>query len=379
MDKQRIAFIGLGVMGSGMASRLIESGYDVTLYNRTRSKAEEVAKLGAHVRSTPREAAAEAQVVMLSLADEAAVRCALYGEDGACKTLPAGSFILDMSTVSPKFARKSAEKGRELGYRVLDTCVLGNPKHARDGELRVMVGGLAAEFEEVRPLLECIGKDVALVGENGGGATMKLVLNMLMGVQMPALAEAVAYGEKAGLPRKLVLEMIAKSGYSSPVMSFRCGMMGARSFQHAAFKLGLMRKDLMLVLAEAAELGVPLPVSESAYAMLTAAKQRGLGELDVSAIMAFQEEISGIKDYPWPLNEDGTPRAGGPPPAMGPGGRPPGAQGGPPPGMGGMGGPPPGVGGMGGPPPGITAAGGPPEGMRRPGPPPTRPEGEPGS
>jgi len=125
---------------------------------------------------------------------------------------------------------------------------------------------------------------------------------MLMGVQMPALAEAVVFGERAGLPRDKILRMIAGSGYSSPMMNFRCPMIGERAFRKAAFKLRLMRKDMMLVLADAQELGVPMPVAESAYAMLTAANQQGLGDLDVSAVVAFQERLTGMDDYPWPLD-----------------------------------------------------------------------------
>ena len=137
------------------------------------------------------------------------------------------------------------------------------------------------------------------------GATMKLVLNMLMGVQMPALAEAVVFGEQAGIPRDKILQMIAGTGYSSPVMTFRCPMIGERKFENAMFKLGLMRKDMMLVLEQSQELSVPMPVTESAYAMLTAAKAQGLGDLDVAAIVALQERMSGMTEYPWPGEGDG--------------------------------------------------------------------------
>jgi 3-hydroxyisobutyrate dehydrogenase len=129
---------------------------------------------------------------------------------------------------------------------------------------------------------------------------MKLVLNMLMGVQMPALAEALVFGEAAGLPREAMLKLINGSGYSSPVMNFRCAFIEQRSFEKAAFRLKLMRKDMKLMLAESQGLSVPLPVSEAAYAMLTAATQQGLGELDVSAIVAFMERMAGIDKYPWP-------------------------------------------------------------------------------
>ena len=298
-NDRKIAFIGLGVMGAGMASRLAENGYDITVYNRTRSKADEVGELGAKVADTPADAAKDADVVMISLADQNVVSKVIFDEDGIFETLGAGSYVLDMSTVTPEFARELNGKAREAGYRHLDTCVLGNPMHARQGELRVMAGGDEGDFKAVEPLLEAVGKEVTYLGEAGMGATMKLVLNMLMGVQMPALAEAVVFGERAGLDRAKILEMISKSGYSSPVMSFRCAVMAARNFEFAAFKLGLMRKDMTLVLGESQKLGVPMPVSESAYAMLTAAQQQGLGDFDVAAILAFQERMTGM-DYPWP-------------------------------------------------------------------------------
>jgi 3-hydroxyisobutyrate dehydrogenase len=291
-NDRKIAFIGLGVMGAGMASRLAENGHDITVYNRTRSKADEVGALGAKVADTPADAAKDADVVMISLADQNVV----------------SKVVFDMSTVTPEFARELNGRAREAGYKHLDTCVLGNPMHARQGELRVMAGGDEADFKAVEPLLEAVGKEVTYLGEAGMGATMKLVLNMLMGVQMPALAEAVVFGERAGLDREKILEMISKSGYSSPVMSFRCAIMGARNFEFAAFKLGLMRKDMMLVLGESQKLGVPMPVSEIAYSMLTAAQQQGLGDLDVAAILAFQERMTGM-DYPWPGSAEGE--AGG--------------------------------------------------------------------
>jgi 3-hydroxyisobutyrate dehydrogenase len=299
-DKQRIAFIGLGVMGNGMACRLVESGYDVAVYNRTRAKAEEVEKLGARVGDSPADAAREADVVMLSLANQEIVGRMLFDADGVFETLPAGGYILDMSTVPPDFPREVAARASEAGHHALDACVLGNPMHARQGEMRVMAGGEEGDFRTVEPLLGVLGKEVTYLGGSGMGATMKLVLNMLMGVQMPALAEAVVFGERAGLNREQVLEMISKSGYSSPVMGFRCAIMGQRNFEFAAFKLGLMRKDMTLVLGEAQKAGVPMPVTESAHAMLTAAQSQGLGDLDVAAMLAFQERMSGVHAYPWP-------------------------------------------------------------------------------
>jgi 3-hydroxyisobutyrate dehydrogenase len=301
-DKKRIAFIGLGNMGGGMAARLTESGYPMTVWNRSAEKAKPIEELGATVASTPAEAAKDADVVMTSLANQAAVADVLWGDDGVFGSLKKGGYILDASTIPPDFARELSDKAKENGYKALDSCVYGAPMHARSGELRVMVGGEQEDFNAVEDILATIGgKELAYLGPSGLGATMKLVVNMLMGVQMPALAEAVVFGEKAGLPRDAILNMIAGSGYSSPVMSFRCPMMAKREFDKPAFRLSLMRKDMMFVLAESQRLGIPLPVSESAYAMLTGAEAQGLGDLDVAAIIAFQERISGMNDYPWPI------------------------------------------------------------------------------
>ena len=299
-EKPRIAFIGLGVMGNGMACQLTESGFPVAVYNRTRSKAEDVEKLGARVADSPADAARDAQVTMLSLADQTIVDRMVFGDDGVAGALPEGGYLVDMSTVPPDYAKEQPERVSGYGYKAMDACVLGNPFHARQGELRVMVGGDEADAEALQPIFETIGKQVTYLGPNGMGATMKLVLNMLMGVQMPALAEAIVFGESAGLPRDKILEMISGSGYSSPVMDFRCGIIGQRNFDFAAFKLGLMRKDMMLMLDECKKLGVPMPVSESAYAMLTAAKAQGLGEKDIAAIVAFQERLAGMTGYDWP-------------------------------------------------------------------------------
>jgi 3-hydroxyisobutyrate dehydrogenase len=300
VEKQHIAFIGLGMMGNGMACRLADQGFPLTVYNRTRDKAAEVEKLGARIGDSPADAVRDADVVMVSLADQNVVSALLHGEDGALAALRPGGYVVDMSTVPPDFARSEAERLEAGGHHRLDACVLGNPFHARSGDLRVMIGGTQADADALDNIFTTIGKDVALMGPNGMGATMKLVLNMLMGVQMPALAEALVFGEAAGLPRERMLKMISGCGYSSPVMDFRCAIIEQRNFDFAAFKLGLMRKDMMLMLAESHKYSVPMPVSEASYASLTAARQMGLGDKDVAAMVAFQERVSGLPGYEWP-------------------------------------------------------------------------------
>ncbi len=296
----RIAFIGLGAMGGGMASRLLAAGRSVTVYNRTRSRGEALAEQGAVLADTPAAAAAGADVVFLSLATSEVVEALLFGSDGAVHALGEGAIVADMSTVAPEFAQSLQERLASTGHRGLDACVLGNAQHARDGELRFMIGGEAADVADLEPVIEPLAKEVVHLGPGGMGATAKLALNLLMGVQMLALTEAIVFGERAGLDRGALIRLIAAGGYSSPMMKFKAGAMARRAFEKADFRLKLMRKDLGLVLAETQRLGVPMPTTAASYDWLTAATNAGLGEHDVAALLAYMEQISGLSHYPPP-------------------------------------------------------------------------------
>jgi 3-hydroxyisobutyrate dehydrogenase len=299
MTAPKIAFIGLGAMGGGMASRLLDSGAHVTVYNRTRAKGEELATRGAVLADTPAEAAAGAEVVFLSLATSEVVETLLFGPGGVVETLPKGALVADMSTVAPDFAVALHSRLASTGHRGLDACVLGNAQHAKDGELRFMIGGTAEDVAAIRPVIAHLSKEIVHLGESGKGATAKLALNLLMGVEMQALAEAVVFGEKAGLDRSTLIRLIAASGYSAPVMKFKAGVMARRAFENPDFRLKLMRKDLGLVLAETQRLGVPMPATAASHDWLTNAKNQGLGEHDCASIIAILEQASGL-EYPWP-------------------------------------------------------------------------------
>lgn len=299
MTAPKIAFIGLGAMGGGMASRLLDSGAHVTVYNRTRAKGEELATRGAVLADTPAEAAAGAEVVFLSLATSEVVETLLFGPGGVVETLPKGALVADMSTVAPDFAVALHSRLASTGHRGLDACVLGNAQHAKDGELRFMIGGTAEDVAAIRPVIAHLSKEIVHLGESGKGATAKLALNLLMGVEMQALAEAVVFGEKAGLDRSTLIRLIAASGYSAPVMKFKAGVMARRAFENPDFRLKLMRKDLGLVLAETQRLGVPMPATAASHDWLTNAKNQGLGEHDCASIITILEQASGL-EYPWP-------------------------------------------------------------------------------
>ena len=293
----RIGFVGVGTMGGPIAAHLVAAGHEVTVYDASPAAADGVD--GA--TRVDDVTGIHAECVFHSLPGPTEVEPVV---GGLVSNTPAT--IVDLSTNSPDVVRRLHERCAAAGVAFVDAPVSGGRVKAVSGELSVMVGGDEADFAALNAIFETIGKEVTYLGGNGMGASMKLVLNMLMGVQMPALAEAVVFGERAGLPREKILDMIAKSGYSSPVMSFRCMLMAQRAFENPSFKLSLMRKDMMLVLDECKELNVPLPVSETAYSMLTAAKQQGLGELDVAAMLAFQERMSGLEGYPWPGSDGGA-------------------------------------------------------------------------
>lgn len=293
MAVSRIGVLGLGAMGSAMAIRLAEAGFELTGFNRTANRAAPLAARGIREARTPAEAAAEADVLLLSLACDDAVREVLAGPSGALAAARPGTLVADTSTISPEAARLIAASVTAAGHRPLDACVVGNARHARDGELRFMIGGAEEDVAAIRPVLDALGKEVVHVGGHGLGATAKVTMNLLMGVQLQALAEAVVFGERAGLPRQQLIDMIIASGFSSPVMRFKAGKMSRRAFGQADFRLRLMRKDLLLALTAGQRMGVPLPATTASYEVLTMAVNSGLGEQDCAAVLAEMEQITG--------------------------------------------------------------------------------------
>jgi 3-hydroxyisobutyrate dehydrogenase len=293
MTIRRIGFLGLGAMGSSMAIRLAEAGFEVAAFNRSEAKAVPLAVHGISIAGTPAQAAVDADAVMVSVATEEAVRDVLSGPEGALAAARPGTLVADTSTVSPEAARAMAAMVTKAGHRALDACVVGNARHARDGELRFMIGGAEADVTALRPVLDVLAKEVVRVGDHGMGATAKVTMNLLMGVQLQALAEAVVFGERAGLPREQLIEMIAASGFSSPVMRFKAGVMSRRAFGQADFRLSLMRKDLLLALAAAQRMGVCMPATTASYDVLTMAVNAGLGDQDCAAVLAEVEQLAG--------------------------------------------------------------------------------------
>ena len=291
MAERPLAFLGLGSMGGGMARRLLEAGHPLTVFNRTAHKAAPLAEAGARLADTPEGAAAGHRLVLLSLSDEKAVEEILF--DRVAPVLEPGSVVVDTSTVSPGYAREAAARLAALGLRRVEACVVGNPLQARKGELRVFVSGDPADLEEVRPVLDAIGSEVVHVGAPGTATSLKLILNLLLGAQVAALAEAVAYGTAAGLDRDQLIGVVANSGFSSLVMRFRADLMLKRSYEPAFFRSELMEKDIRIALEAAAGHGAAMPVLDVVRARFAEVLAAGDGDKDASVLVEHRPRQGG--------------------------------------------------------------------------------------
>jgi 3-hydroxyisobutyrate dehydrogenase-like beta-hydroxyacid dehydrogenase len=291
MTAVRIAFLGIGSMGARMARRLIEAGYPLTVYNRTRERTAPLADHGATVAENPRRAAERADVVMSSLGDDTAVRDVLLGPDGALAGARPGTMLIDLSTILPGTSREMAATASASGASLIDAPVSGSTPQAEQGTLRIFAGGERRTYDACAPILQTLGDPVYL-GPSGMGATMKLVVNTLLGLGMEALAEAVALGEKAGLDRDRMLDALGETSVVSP--SQRVKMENVRRGDYSpTFPVRLMLKDTRLILQLAQTLSVPLPALAAAlqvYAIADASNP----EEDFSAAVKAVERLAAI-------------------------------------------------------------------------------------
>jgi 3-hydroxyisobutyrate dehydrogenase-like beta-hydroxyacid dehydrogenase len=279
----RIAFCGLGRMGAPMAGRLLAAGHDVTVWNRTKEKAEPLAERGARMAGTPREAAEEAQVAITMLADPDAVHDVVLGGDGLASGLSEGSVLLEMSTIGPDAVHELAA-ALPSGVELSDSPVLGSVPHAQSGELKIFVGGREETFSRVRHVLEAMGRP-RLVGPLGSGAGLKLVVNSTLGAVMVAVGEALALGRALGLDDDVVLETLSESYVGGVVKSKRWVIEGESGETH--FAISLAAKDLRLVTQTAERAGVRLCAAEADRVTFEEAEERGLGDADYGAVITF--------------------------------------------------------------------------------------------
>lgn len=288
-----IGYVGLGVMGGQMASRLLEKGHTITGYNRTRSKAQWLVDKGLKLADSPRAVAEAADVTFSMLMNSQAVKEVSEGPNGLLEGLKSGKVWVDMSTVSPAVSRALAAKVRERGADMVDAPVSGSVVTVQQGKLSVMVGGRTETFERIKPLLLDLGPKVTHVGENGLALVMKIAANLALPVQILAFTEGVLLAEKSGIKRETAVEVLLNSVLASPMLQYR-GPFVLKMPDEAWFNVNMMQKDMQLALELGRQVDVPLPTASIANEYLTAARALGLAEQDFAVIFKVLERMSGV-------------------------------------------------------------------------------------
>jgi 3-hydroxyisobutyrate dehydrogenase/2-hydroxy-3-oxopropionate reductase len=285
----RIAFLGMGIMGRPMAGKLVAAGHDVMVWNRTPSKFAE----GARVASSPAEAARDADVVWLCVADTAAVERVLFGEHGVEGVLREGMVVVDSSTISPSATRDFAERVRARGAEYLDAPLTGSKAGAESGQLIFIVGGKAEVIERLQPLFGVMGKRVIPMGENGKGQAAKLAMNLMIALIYEGFAEAMTLATRLGVEPPNLLELIQASMVRSGVVDYKAPFVMRRDFS-ANFPLRLMHKDIHLMLDAARENRVKLPGLETVDEIYEVASEEGFDDLDYAATLMLLEKWAGL-------------------------------------------------------------------------------------
>lgn len=284
MSKQRVALLGIGTMGRGMAANLLKAGFALTVYNRTRSKAEPLASQGAVIVNTPAEAARGADVVISILADDHASRAAWLGAEGALAAMPSGSTLVEAGTVSPEWIAELEKAAKERGLAVVEAPVTGSRPQAEAGQLTFLCGAEESDLEGVRAVLEPMSKAIIHFGPVGSGGQVKLINNFLCGVQVASFAEAVAWVERTNLNRQQALDFLKSGAAGSGILTAMTDRMTARTYD-VNFLLRLLNKDLRYAQAAAAAHGVTLATAATTEKLFNEAEQQGLGEKDMSAVV----------------------------------------------------------------------------------------------
>jgi 3-hydroxyisobutyrate dehydrogenase len=283
--RPRVAFLGLGTMGSGMARRLVATGFPVSVWNRTRDKAQPFAALGARVTESPEEAAATADVVIAMVADDAASLGVWCGAHGALSRIRPGTLLIESSTVSPPWVVELAGRATAHGCAIVDAPVTGSRVQAASGDLLFVVGGDAAAVDRARPLFAAMGsRGVVHAGPIGSGARLKLINNFVCGVQAAALAEAIVLMERGGLDLAKALPVLQDGAPGSPLVKGVGNRMATRDYV-VNFMLGLMRKDLAYAIAEGQRHGVSLETARTALAEFERAAGTKWDDADFSAVV----------------------------------------------------------------------------------------------
>jgi 3-hydroxyisobutyrate dehydrogenase-like beta-hydroxyacid dehydrogenase len=291
---KKISYLGLGTMGSGMASNLLKAGYELTVWNRSVEKRALFSRKGARVADSPADAVREAELVMYSLSNDEAVQEVVFGTKGILSGIKEGQIAMDMSTVLPATSLREQEAYAKRGVDFLDAPVFGSKRESADAKLWIMVAGNKAIFEKVKPVLKHLSQTVHYFGKNGNAAAMKLVGNLIVALEMEALAEGLVLAQKAGLDLDAVMEVINVADFRSPLLVSN----GRNILKHdfsPSFALKLMLKDAGLIEKFAKRLQAPVPGLRITEKNLASAVALGFGNENASALIKALEKEAGVE------------------------------------------------------------------------------------
>ena len=279
----KIGFIGLGIMGSRMAANLIKGNYQVSVYNRSREKADHILEAGAIWADFPKNLAANSDVIITMLANPEVVEAVALGENGFLKVPGEGRIWVDCSTVNPSFAKNMASKASLAGYRFLEAPVAGTKAPAESGELVFFVGGEEQVMAKVQPLFDLMGKKTIPMGTHGQGASIKMIVNLMLAQTMVAFSEGMALGQSLGIPQDKLLNIMLNVPVVPPYLAALRGKIESNHFE-ANFPMRLMKKDLHLVAQSAHECGIAMPTTNLVKELFAMGLQEGWADEDFSAI-----------------------------------------------------------------------------------------------
>jgi len=294
-NQQKIAFIGLGIMGSPMAVHLANAGHAVSGFNRTPDKAQPLVEAGGRAATSIADAVADADVVCVMVPDSPDVTEVLTGEGGVFAHAKAGALVIDFSSIRPDVSVGLAKTARELGFRLVDAPVSGGEAGAKNAALSIMVGGSADDFAAAKPVFDVVGKTVVHVGPSGSGQTVKAANQLIVAANIQALAEAVVFLEAYGVDTKAALEVLGGGLAGSKVLDQKKENMLGRSFE-PGFRIALHHKDLGIVTAAAREAGVVVPLGSLVAQLMASALANGDGALDHTGLLRGVERLSGRTD-----------------------------------------------------------------------------------
>jgi len=290
---QVVGFIGLGIMGRPMARNLLRAGYPLVVHNRSRGPVDELVGAGAKAAGSPREVAAQCDVLITMLPNSPDVELVALGKDGIIEGARRGMLYADMSTISPIVSQKVGKALEARGVPMLDAPVSGGEKGAIDGALSIMVGGDRAAFEKLLPVFQAMGKTITHLGPLGAGGFTKLANQIIVAVNLTALGEALTLARKAGLDRELTLKALGGGLAGSRCLDQKSPNYIAGEYR-PGFKIDLHYKDLGLIMESARSLGVPLPATAVVQELFSALRVKGRGQLDHSAVITLLEDLAGL-------------------------------------------------------------------------------------